>query len=152
MEVFITKKKVNLFLVISMIFVVFLFTAGCGGTPTAPPIEEDFINIISVSPNSGLIDGVDTDFKIVVEYNLFSYDEAEVKIGFNNGEDINIYYMLMNDRILISKGSGTYEFNVTVKPKNWGSQGDFKVLAVLDEIPWASNSTLDGDVEILAFE
>jgi len=65
-------KKQNLFLVISMIFVLFLFSTGCGGSPTAPPIEEDFINIISVTPNSGLIDGVDTDFKVVVEYNLFS--------------------------------------------------------------------------------
>ena len=144
-------SKLNLFLVISMIFVVFLLTTGCGGTPTAPPIEEDFINIISVSPNSGLIDGVDTNFKVVVEYNLYSSNQGILQICFNN-ESINSYRVVENANFYIYKSYGTYEFNVTVKPKDWGSQGDFKVLAVLDEIPWASNSTLDGDVEILAFE
>jgi len=66
-----------------MIFVVFLFTAGCGGRPAAPPIEEDFINIISVNPDSGLIDGVDTEFTVVVEYNLYSTTQGTLEISFN---------------------------------------------------------------------
>jgi len=143
-------KKFNLFLVTSVILITFLFLAGCGGGgPTTPPIEEDFINIISVTPNSGLIDEVDTDFTVVVGYNLFTYDEARIMVGFNNGESANIYHM--RDEITISKGSGSHEFNVTVKPKDWGSEGDFKVLVVLDEIPWVSNSVLDADTKILTF-
>jgi hypothetical protein len=76
-------NKLNIFLVISMIFIAFLLTAGCGGTPTTPPIEEDFINIISVNPDSGLIDGVDTDFTVVVEYNLYSSTQGRLDISFN---------------------------------------------------------------------
>jgi hypothetical protein len=143
-------KKQNLFLVISMIFVVFLLTTGCGGNPAAPPIEEDFINIISVNPDSGLVDGIGTDFTVVVEYNLYSSNQGILQICFNN-ESINSYRVVENANFYIYKSYGTYEFNVTVKPKDWGSQGDFKVLAILDEIPWVSNSALVSDSKILIF-
>jgi len=109
-------RKQNLFLVISMIFVIFLVTTGCGGNPTAPPIEEDFINIISVTPDSGLVDGVDTDFIVVVEYNGWS--------------------PVWDAEFLVDKGSGTHEFNVTVIPKDWGSQGDFSVSVGLWKVPF----------------
>lgn len=144
-------KKQNLFLVISMIFVVFLLTAGCGGNPAAPPIEEDFINIISVTPDSGLVDGVDTDFTVVVEYNLYSSNQGLLQVGFNI-DDIDGWSMVQNADFLVNKGSGTREFNVTVKPRNWGSQGDFSVLVILDEIPWVNNYSLASDKKILTFQ
>jgi len=96
-------KKLNLFLVISMIFVAFLLTTGCGGNPAAPPIEEDFINIISVTPDSGLVDGVDTNFTVVIEYNLYSYTQGEVQVGFNNGESINSFRIVNNAEFLVNK-------------------------------------------------
>ena len=149
-------KKYNFFLVISMIFAAFLLTAGCRGTPTTPPIEEDFINIISVSPNSGLIDGVDTDFKVVVEYNLFSYDSGKLSISFNNllnneGNPGN-HWVITSANHYINKGYGTHEFNVTVKPKDWGSEGDFDVSVCIDEVPKIDNWLLDCDEEILTFK
>lgn len=144
-------KKVNLLLVISVFLFTIMYLAGCGGSPTTPPIEEDFINIISVTPNSGLIDGVDTNFKVLVEYNLFSYNQGILQICFND-ESINSYGVVENTNFYVYKGNGTYEFNVTVKPKNWGSQGDFKVLVILDEVPWVSNYALASDTEILTFE
>ena len=143
-------KKFNLFLVTSVILVTFLFLTGCGGGgPTTPPIEEDFINIISVHPESGLQDGVDTNFTVEVEYNLFTRNGGEVTIGFNNIDAVNKYFM--EEPIFINKGFGTHEFNVTVKPKDWRSEGDFKVIAILDEIPWVSNYVLDADTKILTF-
>ena len=69
-------KKLNLFLVISVALSLIVCLSGCGGTPITPPIEEDLINIISVTPNSGLVDGIDTDFKVVVEYNLISGNQG----------------------------------------------------------------------------
>ena len=148
-------RKLNLFLVISIIFIAFLLTAGCGGTPTTPPIEEDFINIISVSPNSGLIDGVDTDFTVVAEYNLFSYDSGELSISFNNmlnneGNPGN-YWIIESANYYINKGYGTHEFNVTVKPKDWGDEGDFSVWVCIDEIPQNDDRLLDCDEKILTF-
>jgi len=115
-------KKLNLFLVILIVVTIFLVLTGCGGSPTTPPIEEDFINIIGVTPDSGLVDGVDTDFTVVVEYNLYSYTQGEVQVGFNNGESINSFRMVNLAYFLENKGYGTHEFNVTIKPKNWGSQ------------------------------
>ena len=145
-------KKVILFLVLSLTLAAVTGLAGCGGSPTTPPIEEDFINIISVTPDSGLVDGVDTDFTVVVEYNLYSYTQGEVQVGFNNGESINSFRMVNPAYFLENKGYGTHEFNVTIKPKNWGSQGDFSVLVILDEVPWVSNYVLASDTEILTFQ
>ena len=45
-------NKLNLFLVISMIFVVFLLTTGCGGSPTAPPLTY---TVGDTGPAGGLI-------------------------------------------------------------------------------------------------
>jgi len=149
-------KKQNLFLVISIIFVVFLLTTGCGGNPAAPPIEEDFINIISVTPDSGLIDGVDTDFTVVVEYNLYSSIEGKLSISFNNllndeGNPGN-HWVITSANYYINKGSGTHEFNVTVKPKDWSDEGDFNVWVCIDEIPKIDNILLDCDEKILTFQ
>jgi hypothetical protein len=39
-----------------------------------------------------------------------------------------------------------------VKPKNWGSKGDFLVIVFLDEIPQVSNRFLATDEKILTFK
>jgi len=117
-----------------------------------PPISDDFINIISVIPSSGLINGVNTNFKVAVEYNLFSSKEGLLQIGFNNQEAINSFGNVKNTHFLVYKGNGTYEFNVMVKPKNWGSKGDFLVIVFLDEIPQVSNRFLATDEKILTFK
>ena len=145
-------KKVNLFLVISVFLLTIMCLVGCGGTPITPPIEEDFINIISVTPNSGLIDGVDTNFKVIVEYNLFTCNKGILLIGFNSGESINSFGIVNNADFLVNKGSETHEFNVTVIPKDWGSQGDFKVYVNISEYPLPSTWTpLDSDTYTLTF-
>jgi len=146
-------KKQNLFLVILMTFVVFLLTTGC--IPTSPPIEKDSINIISVIPDSGLIDGVDTDFKVVVEYNLFSYDNGKLTIAFSNCNfDPECHEMITSEIHYINNGYGTHEFNVIVKPKDWGSEGDFVVCTCIEEGPGPEieGPMLDCDQEILTFK
>ena len=149
-------KKVNLFLVISVFLFTIMYLAGCGGSLTTPPIDEDFINIISVTPDSGLIDGVDTNFTVVVEYNLASSAEGELSISFNNllndeGNPGN-HWVITSANHYINKGSGTHEFNVTIKPKDWGYEGDFNVWVCIDEIPEDIDSfLLDCDEKILTF-
>lgn len=136
-------KKVNLFLVISVALSLIVCLSGCGGTPITPPIEEDFINIISVTPDSGLVDGVETYVSVVVEYSLVSGNLGVLQIGFNNVCDsaglpgagcyIQSYRFGIYENFLVNKGSGTHEFNVTIIPKDYGSQGDFKALATLTQ-------------------
>jgi hypothetical protein len=117
-----------------------------------PPILDDFVNIVSVIPSSELIDGMDTNFKVVVKYNLFSSNEGLLQVAFNNQESINSIRFVKDAHCIVYKGDGAYEFNVTVKPKNWGNQGDFNVLVTLDEIPQVSNRFLATDVKILTFK
>jgi len=107
-------------LVISVFLFTIIYLAGCGGSITTPPIEEDFINIISVTPNSGLINGVDTDFKVVVEYNLYSSNQGILQNRFND-KSINSFGVVENANFYVYKGYGTHESNVTVKPKDWGN-------------------------------
>jgi len=123
-----------LLLFISMIFVIFLLTTGCGGNPAAPPIEEDFINVISVTPDSGLVDGVDTDFTVVAEYNLVSCKTGTLSILFNHWHEWNPSCLIGIDSASysISKGSGTHEFNVTAVANNWEEYGDFRVVVMLE--------------------
>ncbi len=140
-------RKQNLFLVISMIFVVFLLTTGCGGNPAAPPIEEDFINMISVTPDSGLVDGVDTDFTVVVEYNLFTCDAGTIDVTIHPYLTSTIGLVI--EKVNIDKGSGMYEFNFTIKPVNWGVDLS---LAVHLKDPAVEYPSLDWDYRMLTFE
>jgi len=125
-----------------------------GGFKLVPPISDDFINIISVTPDSGLVNGVGTDFKVVVEYNLFSSTQGTLGIGFNKDEVNTWLFPVWDANYLVNKGSGTHEFNVTVKPRNWGSQGDFSAFAGLWKFPFVIGeyNNLDGDKKILTFQ
>jgi len=124
-----------------------------GGFKLVPPIADDFIKIISVTPSSGLIDGVDTEFKVVVEYNLFSSKEGTLEISFNTDE-VNAWSPIWDAKFLVNKGSGTYEFNVTVKPKDWSSQGDFSVSVGIWKVPFVigEHNNLYWDIKILTFQ
>ena len=125
-----------------------------GGFKLVPPISDDFINIISVTPSSGLMDGVDTDFTVVVEYNLYSSTQGTLAISFNTDEVNTWLFPVWDANFLVNKGYDTHEFNVTVKPRNWGSQGDFSVLAGLWKVPFVigEHNTLDRDKKILTFQ
>ena len=118
-----------------------------------PSILDDFINIISVIPDSGLTDRVDTNFKIVVKYNLFSSTEGTLEISFNT-DVVDEWSPIWDAKFLVNKGSGTHEFNVTVKPRNWRSQGDFSVSVGLWKVPFVigEHNNLDWDRKILAFQ
>ena len=129
---------------------------GKGKFTLVPPISDDFINIISVTPDSGLVNGVSTDFTVVVKYNLASFTEGELTISFNNllnnkGNPGNHWYVESANYHII-KGYGTHEFNVTVKPKDWKSKGDFDVNVCIDELPHIDDWLLDCDEKILTFK
>jgi hypothetical protein len=44
----------------------------------------NWVKISNVTPNSGLIDGADTKFKIVIEYNLSSVNKANLRVCFKD--------------------------------------------------------------------
>jgi len=112
---------------------------------------SDYIKILSVTPDSGLIDGVNTDFEVVVEYKLVSSKRGGIDVSFNNGKNPNNYYASTRNYICVDKGSGTHIFNVSEKPKNWGSLNDFKVCASLGVRGEKCNYGLGCDYKILNF-
>ena len=112
---------------------------------------EDNIEIISVSPSSGLVDGVDYDFTVTVEYNLASVDSGLLMIGFNTVE-VDRFRMISEASVIVGKGSGTHTFNVTITAKDWLADGDFQVYVNLSENPHPSQWTpLSSDAEPLSF-
>ena len=117
------------------------------------PLPSGTIAITSVSPSSGLIDGTLTTFTVEVTYTLSSVSQGELSIGFNNGDDINDFYMEESEDAIVSEGTGTHTFTVNATTKNWGVQGDFRVLVNISEYPHGDTwVALDYDLEILTFQ
>jgi uncharacterized membrane protein len=110
---------------------------------------EYSVSILSVSPDTALIDGTVTEFTIEVEYSILNASQGEINIGFNDGDLINIFYIY--DDLIVSEGSGTHTFIVTATAKDW-LEGDFEVYANIVEYPHSSSySPKDTDFYILTF-
>mgnify|MGYP001817183127 CR=1 FL=1 len=113
--------------------------------------SEDNIEIISVSPSSGLVDGEDYNFTVEVEYSLASVDSGLLMIGFNTVE-VDRFRMISEASVIVAKGSGTHTFHVTVTAKDWLADGDFQVYVNLSENPHPPSWTpLSSDAEPLSF-
>jgi len=113
------------------------------------PSKKDTIKILSVYPNSGLQNGLETHFTIKVEYNLVTYQQGEVSIGFNTTNPA-WWDTIESENFIIRNGTGTHTFNATIVPKNWC--GTCNIIATLDEEPENDRVNLDSDNEILYFK
>lgn len=123
-------SKMRWFLIVIMVGLIVFFR--CGEKNSTKPEENgDAISIKSVTPESGIVPGIVTDFVITVDYELASKDSAEVMVGFNTDE-VGRFVMISDATALVVKGSGEHQFNVT---SVWGDAGDFKVYVNLSEHP-----------------
>lgn len=118
---------------LAAILVGILAISGCNKT-TGPQETDDTITILSVTPNAGLIPDTETDFTVVIEYELVSTDSGEVNIGFNSVE-VGRYQMIEEASALVTSGTGEHQFNISVLVKDWGNEGDFEVFVNLSEHP-----------------
>jgi hypothetical protein len=138
------------FLIVSLIG--FLVFSGCQDEKVTGPEESgDSIRIISVTPESGLTPNTVTEFVVSVEYELVSKDSGEVMIGFNTDE-VGRYRMISEATVLVAKGSGDHQFNVSALARDWGTAGDFSVYVNLSEHPHGVSWTpLATDIRVLTF-
>ena len=114
--------------------------------------EIDIIEIISISPSMLLVDGVEYNFIVNIEYDLVTVNSGMLMIGFNT-EEIGSFYMLSEATEIVSKGSGVHTFDVTTIAKDWMSEGDFEVYVNLSENPHPPTWTpLASDMMTLSFE
>jgi hypothetical protein len=110
-----------------------LLLFNCTKKEDDPTPEADFISISSVTPSTGLVDGVSTSFEVVVKYKLASKDAGELNIGFNS-QTANSSTIIIPASKLVTKGTGTYTFNVDATPKDWGTK-PFHAYVNLSEYP-----------------
>ena len=120
--------------------------AGQTHTIRQDPFEDDYIGIVSVSPDSNLMPRYTYDFTVRVEYTLATQDQGELNIGFNvNSPDS--YSLIPTASQIVNRGSGTYTFNVSSYVVDWGLDGNFGVYTNLSPYPHDSPWTpLDSDI------
>jgi hypothetical protein len=110
------------------------------------------IEILSVTPSTGMTDNTLTHFIVNISYSLDNSPQGEIGVGFNNGTDIDDYHMIISADHIITEGDGTYSFEIDATTKNWGASGDFSVLVIISEYPHGTPwVTLGEDSQVLTF-
>ena len=128
-----------------LVLVLGLMVVGCddGSTKYNGP---DFVKIESVTPSTDLVEGIEQQFSVTVNYG-FSFERGTIAITFNTDE-INAY--IRYAFIDIKNGSGKHTLNAAVIPKNWLADGDFEVMAIL--LNSKSIYSLAYDKKVLTFK
>jgi hypothetical protein len=136
-------------LLICLVFFVAVQSCDLGGNDG---LASGSIQILSVTPNSGLTDDTPTDFVVEVEYELSQASQGELVVGFNYGSNIDIYGLISGAKFIVSEGTGQHIFNVTALTKDWGASGDFKAYVNISEYPHGDTwIPLDSDTMVLTF-
>ena len=108
------------------------------------PSSPNEIKILNVSPMDNVLPGETVEFSIEVEYSLGSVPDGVVGIGFNTTK-VDSYNMLDNQ--IVSRGTGTIVFDVSVEPVDWGETGEFSVYVNISEYPHPESWTpLESDI------
>ena len=121
---------------------------GCGEEETLIREELYSVQILSVTPD--LIDGVEQQLAVTVEYNLQlnRIHDILLIIAFNTEElyDFKVYDYTDLEFDNNGKASGTHTFDVTLTPVDWSPQGEFQAEAYLGFLEWGAwvGSALSG--------
>jgi len=124
-------KKIRNGWVVCLIFTIAL--SACGGAGGGSSQSSDTLTIVGINPASAVA-GASTTFAVDVSYTLASKNSGMLMIGFNTTA-VGSYSMLGSPQPTVVKGSGTYTFNVTATPVDWGSTGSFQAYVNLSENP-----------------
>jgi hypothetical protein len=109
------------------------------------------IKIVGVNPNSGLVDGVATDFSVSVEYFWDSHtSDAVIQVGFNTSA-VDAYTIVVSETVVVHWGSNFHTFWPNVVPKDWGPVGDFKAYASITQPLGVFWPPIDFDTMVLTF-
>jgi len=117
--------------------------------------DYDYIKIQSVTPSTGLTDGVEQAFTVEVEYCLASQAQGVIYIYFNDLYKPNIWNFF--EYITVNKGKGKHTFNVTALTKDWkklGYKDEFQVGVDLGfYLPFYGEYVyLEGEFKALSFK
>jgi hypothetical protein len=93
---------------------------------------KDKIRIVNVTSSAPVLDGVENEFTVEIEYTVESADAATLMIGFNSDKS-NVYRMTTSKKV--KKGTNLITLKSKVVPKDWKEYGDFVVVANLSPYP-----------------
>jgi hypothetical protein len=143
------KRVVQIFGLV-LLFQGLLTTSTAQDASRAKQENKDKIRIVRVTPNTPLVDGVENEFTVEIEYTLESADAATLMLGFNS-EMQNRYRMTTNKKV--KKGTNSITLKAKVVPKDWKEYGDFFILANLSPYPTPRGGwqPLTGTTEVIEF-
>jgi len=94
--------------------------------------SSDAVQILSVSAESPVKDGVQNEFTVQIQYTLDTADEALLAIGFNS-DDPGRYHMTGSKKV--ARGANVIILKGRVIPRDWKERGDFMVYVNLSPYP-----------------
>jgi len=125
-------KRVFYIFAFAFLFQVLLTGSTAQDANRAKQESKDKIRIVNVTASAPVLDGVENEFTIEIEYTVESGEAATVMIGFNS-EKSSIYRMTTSKKI--KKGTNFITLKSKVVPKDWKEYGDFVVIANMFSYP-----------------
>jgi hypothetical protein len=143
-------KRIVQFFALALLFQGLLSVSAAQDASRAKQEWRDKIRIVNVTASAPVVDGVENEFTVELEYTLESADAATLMLGFNS-EVQHRYRMTTNKRV--KKGTNFVTLKAKVVPKNWKEYGDFLILANLSPHPTPRNGwqPLAGTTEVIEF-
>jgi len=123
-----TVRILLLSLICAVLGVSSVFTQDTKDKKTSP----DSVQILDVSAESPVKDGVQNEFTVQIQYTLDTADEAMASIGFNS-DDPGRYRMTGMKKV--TRGTNIFTLRGRVVPKDWKERGDFIVYVNLSPYP-----------------
>lgn len=125
-------KRVFYIFAFAFLFQVLLTGSTAQDANSAKQESKDKIRIANVTASAPVVDGVENEFTIEIEYTVESGEAATVMIGFNS-EKHSIYRMTTSKKI--KKGTNFITLKSKAVPKDWKEYGDFVVIANMFSYP-----------------
>ena len=125
-------KRVFYIFAFAFLFQVLLTGSTAQDANRAKQESKDKIRIVNVTASAPVLDGVENEFTIEIEYTVESGEAATVMIGFNS-EKHSIYRMTTSKKI--KKGTNFITLKSKAVPKDWKEYGDFVVIANMFSCP-----------------
>ena len=138
-----------------LVFGLGIAAVSCDNGTTNVITDGDSVKIVSVTPSMNLIDGVEQQFTVIVDWSLSSFSEGQLIIAFNTEEWTS---WIWSSVVIVEKGRGKQTFIETVIPKDYfpetGSGLYFAVMVHLLPLHPSDDGTytiLDLDIMSLRF-
>jgi hypothetical protein len=132
------KRFVQIF-AFAFLFQVLLTDLTAQDANRAKQESRDKIRIVNVTSSVPVVDGVENEFTVEIEYTVESAEAATIMLGFNSVKP-NTFLMTTSKKV--NRGTNFITLKSKVVPKNWKDYGDFVVVANMFPYPETSGKLI----------